>query len=173
MTREEKNQVIDELQSMLAEAPVIYLTDASALDSAATSQLRRECFKNDIQLRVVKNTLLRIAMERTEAKDFSPLINGALAGQTAMMTSTVGNLPARLIKEFRTKHPKPLLKGAYIEEACFVGDDQLEALVNLKSKEELLGDIIGLLQSPAKNVISALKSGGNTIAGVVKTLSER
>jgi large subunit ribosomal protein L10 len=173
MTREEKNQVIDELQSMLAEAPVIYLTDASALDSAATSQLRRECFKNDIQLRVVKNTLLRIAMERTEAKDFSPLINGALAGQTALMLSNVGNTPARLIKEFRTKHPKPLLKGAYIEESCYVGDDQLEALVNLKSKEELLGDIIGLLQSPAKNVISALKSGGNTIAGVVKTLSER
>lgn len=173
MTREEKNQVIDELQSMLAEAPVIYLTDASALDSAATSQLRRECFKNDIQLRVVKNTLLRIAMERTESKDFAPLISGALAGQTALMLSNVGNTPARLIKEFRTKHPKPLLKGAYIEESCYVGDDQLEALVNLKSKEELLGDIIGLLQSPAKNVISALKSGGNTIAGVVKTLSER
>ncbi len=173
MTREEKNQVIDELQSLLAEAPVVYLTDASALDSAATSQLRRECFKNDIQLRVVKNTLLRIAMERTEGKDFSLLINGALAGQTALMLSNVGNTPARLIKEFRTKHPKPLLKGAYIEESCYVGDDQLEALVNLKSKEELLGDIIGLLQSPAKNVISALKSGGNTIAGVVKTLSER
>ncbi|MDP4828337.1 MAG: 50S ribosomal protein L10 [Flavobacteriales bacterium] len=173
MTREEKNQVIDELQSLLAEAPVVYLTDASALDSAATSQLRRECFKNDIQLRVVKNTLLRIAMERTEGKDFSLLINGALAGQTALMLSNVGNTPARLIKEFRTKHPKPLLKGAYIEESCYVGDDQLEALVNLKSKEELLGDIIGILQSPAKNVISALKSGGNTIAGVVKTLSER
>jgi large subunit ribosomal protein L10 len=173
MTREEKNQVIDELQSLLAEAPVVYLTDASALDSAATSQLRRECFKNDIQLRVVKNTLLRIAMERTERKDFTLLIEGALAGQTALMLSNVGNTPARLIKEFRTKHPKPLLKGAYIEESCYVGDDQLEALVNLKSKEELLGDIIGLLQSPAKNVISALKSGGNTIAGVVKTLSER
>ncbi|MBI1267127.1 MAG: 50S ribosomal protein L10 [Cryomorphaceae bacterium] len=173
MTREEKNQVIDELQSLLAEAPVVYLTDASALDSAATSQLRRECFKNDIQLRVVKNTLLRIAMERTEDKVFSPLISGALAGQTALMLSNAANTPARLIKEFRTKHPKPLLKGAYIEESCYVGDDQLEALVNLKSKEELLGDIIGLLQSPAKNVISALKSGGNTIAGVVKTLSER
>lgn len=173
MTREEKNQIIDELQSLLAEAPVIYLTDASALNSAATSQLRRECFKKDIQLRVVKNTLLRIAMERTEGKDFGPLMSDALKGQTALMTTNVGNAPARLIKDFRAKFPKPLLKGAYIEEACFVGDEQLDALVNLKSKEELLGDIIGLLQSPAKNVISALKSGGNTIAGVVKTLSER
>ncbi|MDG1262590.1 MAG: 50S ribosomal protein L10 [Flavobacteriales bacterium] len=173
MTREEKHLMVEDLQNVLAEAPVVYLTDASGLDSAATTQLRRECFKNDIVLRVVKNTLLKIAMERTEGKDFSPLFDEALKGQTAMMTASVGNAPAKLIKEFRKKQEKPLLKGAYIEEACFVGDDKLNALSELKSKEEVIGDIIALLQSPAKNVLSALQSGGSNIAGLVKTLSER
>jgi large subunit ribosomal protein L10 len=173
MTREEKHQMVEDLQSVLAEAPVVYLADASGMDSAATTLLRRECFKNDIVLRVVKNTLLKIAMERTEGKDFSPLYNEALKGQTALMTSSVGNAPAKLIKDFRKKQEKPLLKGAYIEEACYVGDDQLNVLAEMKSKEEVIGDIIALLQSPAKNVISALQSGGHIISGLVKTLGER
>lgn len=173
MTSEEKHQMIDELQSMLAEAPVVYLTDASALDALATSQLRRECFKKDITLRVVKNTLLKLAMDRTEGKDFSPLYEECLKGQTALMVSSVGNAPARLIEDFRKKHPKPLLKGAYIEEACYVGDDNLKALTTLKSKEEVIADIVALLQSPAKNVLSALQSGGQTISGLVKALAER
>lgn len=173
MTREEKHQIIDELQAILADAPVVYLTDASALDALATSQLRRECFKQDIQMRVVKNTLLKIAMDRTEGKDFSPLYEECLKGQTALMVSTIGNLPARLIEDFRKKYPKPILKGAYIEEACFVGDDRLKELTTLKSKEEVIADIVALLQSPAKNVIGALQSGGHTIAGLVKTLQER
>lgn len=173
MTREEKHQIIDELQSILADAPVVYLTDASALDALATSQLRRECFKKDIQLRVVKNTLLKIAMERTEGKNFSPLYEDCLKGQTALMISSTGNAPARLIEDFRKKHPKPTLKGAYIEEACFIGDDKLKTLTTIKSKEEVIADIVALLQSPAKNVVAALQSGGQTIAGLVKTLQER
>jgi large subunit ribosomal protein L10 len=173
MTREEKHQIIDELQSVLADAPVVYLTDASSLDALATSQLRRECFKKDIQIRVVKNTLLKIAMDRTEGKDFSPLYEECLKGQTALMFSSTGNAPARLIEDFRKKHPRPLLKGAYIEEACFVGDDKLKELTTIKSKEEVIADIVALLQSPAKNVLSALQSGGQTIAGLVKTLQER
>lgn len=173
MTREEKNQIIGELELLLADAPVVYLADASAMNSEATSQLRRECFKQDIQLRVVKNTLLRIAMDRVEGKDFSPLYSECLKGQTALMISTIGNAPARLIEDFRRKSARPILKGAYIEEACFVGDDKLKDLTNIKSKEEVIADIIALLQSPAKNVISALQSGGHTIAGLVKTLQER
>lgn len=173
MTREEKSQMIDELQSVLSEAPVVYLTDASELDALATSQLRRECFKKDIKLKVVKNTLLRIAMDRTEGKDFSPLYDECLKGQTALMISSIGNAPARLIDTFRKSHERPLLKGAYIEEACFVGDDKLKELTTLKSKEEVIADIVALLQSPAKNVLSALQSGGQTIAGIVKALEER
>ncbi|MCH2199343.1 MAG: 50S ribosomal protein L10 [Flavobacteriales bacterium] len=173
MTREEKTQMIEDLQAVLAENDVLYLTDASGLDSVSTSQLRGECFKNGITLRVVKNTLLKIAMDRTEGKDFSPLYDETLKGQTALMIASVGNAPAKLIKEFRKKSDRPTLKGAYIEEACFVGDDKLETLSQIKSKEEVIGDIIGLLQSPAKNVLSALQSGGSTIAGLVKTLQER
>jgi large subunit ribosomal protein L10 len=173
MTRQEKDQMIEELQGVLAENDVVYLADASGLDSVSTSQLRGECFKNGITLRVVKNTLLKIAMDRTEGKDFTPLYDEALKGQTALMLGSVGNAPAKLIKEFRKKSPKPILKGAYIEEACFVGDDKVEMLSQIKSKEEVIGEIIALLQSPAKNVISALQSGGSTIAGLVKTLQER
>ena len=165
--------MIEDLQAVLAENDVLYLTDASGLDSVSTSQLRGECFKNGITLRVVKNTLLKIAMDRTEGKDFSPLYDETLKGQTALMIASVGNAPAKLIKEFRKKSDRPTLKGAYIEEACFVGDDKLETLSQIKSKEEVIGDIIGLLQSPAKNVLSALQSGGSTIAGLVKTLQER
>lgn len=172
MTREEKNQVIDDLSEVLNESKVLYVADTSELDAQATGDLRRECFKNNIVLKVVKNTMLKRAMDKVEGKDFSPLLD-SLVGPTSIMISEVGNGPAKLIKEFRKSHDKPVLKAAYVEESCYVGAEHLEALVNIKSKEELLGDVIGLLQSPAKNVISALKSSGGTIAGLVKTLSER
>merc|ERR1712029_825905 len=168
MTREEKSQVIEELTAQLADNANIYLTDISGLNAVDTSNLRRACFKANVRLSVVKNTLLEKAMEASD-KDFGDLPS-TLKGNTSVMYSETGNAPAKVIKEFRKKSEKPLLKGAFIEEAVYVGDDLLDTLVNIKSREELIGDIIGLLQSPAKNVISALKSSGGTIAGIVKTL---
>jgi large subunit ribosomal protein L10 len=172
MNREEKQQAIDAIVEKLSNANVFYLADASSMDAGSTSNLRRQCFGKDISMTVVKNKLLQKAMEKIEGKDYSEMY-GVLAGPTAIMISEVGNAPAKLIKEFRKKNDKPVLKAAYIEESIYIGDDQLDALCDIKSKEELLGEVIGLLQSPAKNVISALKSGGGTIAGLVKTLSER
>lgn len=171
MTREEKSQVIEELTAQLADNTNIYLTDISGLDAATTSNLRRACFKANIKLAVVKNTLLEKAMEASD-KEFGELPT-TLKGNTSVMYSETGNAPAKVIKEFRKKSEKPLLKGAFIEESIYIGDDLLDALVDIKSREELIGEIVGLLQSPAKNVISALKSSGGTIAGIVKTLSER
>ncbi|MDT0556682.1 50S ribosomal protein L10 [Patiriisocius hiemis] len=171
MTREEKSQVISDLTAQLGDNANIYLADISGLDAGATSNLRRACFKAGVKLAVVKNTLLAKAMESSD-KDFGELTE-VLKGNTSIMIAEAGNAPAKVIKEFRKKSEKPLLKGAYIEEAVYVGDDQLDKLVEIKSKDELLGEIIGLLQSPAKNVISALKSGGSTLSGLVKTLSER
>jgi len=171
MTREEKSQVIDALTAQLTDNSIIYVADISGLNAEATFNLRRACFKADVKLAVVKNTLLAKAMENS-AKEFGELPS-ALKGNSSILLSETGNAPAKIIKEFRKKSDKPVLKGAYIEEAVYLGDDQLENLVNIKSKEELLGDIIGLLQSPAKNVVSALQSGGQTLSGIVKTLSER
>lgn len=171
MTREQKAQVIDDLTSQLTDTSTIYLADISGLDASNTSKLRRACFKADVRLAVVKNTLLSKAMEKSD-KDFGELPE-TLKGNTSLMISEVSNAPAKVIKEFRKKSDKPVLKGAYIEEAIYVGDDQLDVLVNIKSKEELIGDIISLLQSPAKNVISALQSGGSKLSGIVKTLSEK
>ena len=171
MTREEKSQVIEVLTTKLSEGNIVYLTDISGLNALQTTNLRRACFKAKIKLAVVKNSLLAKAMEKSD-KDFGQL-STALKGNTALMFSENGNGPAKLIKEFRKKSNKPLLKGAYIEEAVYIGDDQLEALVNVKSKEEVIGDIITLLQSPAKNVVSALQSGGNKLSGILKTLSEK
>ena len=141
------------------------------MNAETTSNLRRACFKANIKLEVVKNTLLSKAMEASD-KDFEDL-SKVLVGNTAMMFSEAGNAPAKLIKEFRKKSDKPILKGAFIEEAVYLGDDQVEALVNIKSKDELIGEIIGLLQSPATNVVSALQSGVGTLAGIIKTLSEK
>lgn len=172
MTKAEKNQLIDDLAGLLTENGVIYLADTSELDAETTSNLRRTCFNQGIKLNVVKNTLLRKAFERVEGKDFTELY-GVLAGPTALMLSDTGNKPAKLIKEFRKKNTRPLLKGAYVEEMCFVGDDQLQALIDIKSREELIGEVISLLQSPIRNVVGALQSGGHTVAGLVKTLSER
>jgi len=171
MTREEKSQVIKDLTAQLTENETIYLADISGLDAGSTTNLRRACFKAGVRLAVVKNTLLKKAMESAD-KDFGEL-PGVLKGNTSLMFAETSNAPAKVIKAFRKKSEKPLLKGAFIEETIYIGDDQLNTLVDIKSKDELIGDIIGLLQSPAKNVISALKSGGSTIAGIVKTLSER
>jgi large subunit ribosomal protein L10 len=171
MTREEKSQVIGELTAQLAENPVVYLADISGLNASETSNLRRACFKANIKLAVVKNTLLHKAMDASE-KDFGDLPT-VLKGNTSVMYAETGNAPAKVIQTFRKKSEKPLLKGAYIEEAVYLGDNQLETLVNIKSREELIGDIVGLLQSPAKNVVSALKSGGGKLAGILKTLSEK
>jgi len=172
MTREEKSQVIEDLTGSLTENRVIYLADISGLNASDTSNLRRACFKAGVKLAVVKNTLLAKAMESSD-KDFGELPT-VLKGNTSMMFSEASNAPAKVIKEFRKgKKEKPILKGAYIEESIYVGDDQLDNLVNIKSKEELIGEIIGLLQSPAKNVISALQSGGGKLHGILQTLSER
>ena len=171
MTREEKSIVIDNLTSQLTDNNIIYLADISGLDALTTSNLRRACYKANVKLAVVKNTLLEKAMEKTN-KDFGNLPK-TLKGNTSIMIAEAGNAPAKVIKKFRKKSNKPLLKGAFIEEAIYIGDEQLDALVSIKSREELIGDIITLLQSPAKNVISALQSSGNKLSGIIKTLSEK
>lgn len=171
MTREEKSQVIEALTAELAQSSNFYLTDLSGLNAVMTSNLRRACFKANVKLSVVKNTLLEKAMEASE-KDFGELPS-TLKGNTSVMYSEIGNAPAKVIKAFRKKSEKPFLKGAYIEEAIYIGDDQLDLLVDIKSKEELIGEIIGLLQSPAKNVVSALQSSGGKLSGIIKTLSQK
>ncbi|PRX46251.1 50S ribosomal protein L10 [Salegentibacter salegens] len=171
MTREEKSIVIEDLTAQLTDNSVVYLADISGLDAGTTSNLRRACFKANVKLAVVKNTLLAKAMDASD-KEFGDLPS-VLKGNTSIMFSEVGNAPAKVIKEFRKKNEKPLLKGAFVDEGIYVGDDYLDTLVNIKSKEEVIGDIVGLLQSPAKNVISALKSGGGKISGILKTLSEK
>ncbi|GAK75376.1 MULTISPECIES: 50S ribosomal protein L10 [Nonlabens] len=170
MTREEKANVIQDLTATLGTSSTIYLADISGLNASDTSNLRRACFKANVSLSVVKNTLLSKAMEASD-KDFGELPE-LLKGNTSIMISEVANAPAKVIQTFRKKSDKPILKGAYIEEAIYVGD-RFDELSNIKSKEEMIGEVIGLLQSPAKNVVSALKSGGSTIAGLIKTLSER
>ncbi|MPQ47380.1 50S ribosomal protein L10 [Marinifilum sp. N1E240] len=171
MKREEKIQIIDSLTEEINASNHFYLTDISEMNAEDTSALRRACFEKDIKLVVVKNTLLRNALERAEG-EFEGL-NDVLKGATSLMLTDTGNLPAKLIKEFRKGHDKPILKAAYVEESIYVGDNELEALSTIKSKEELVGDIVALLQSPIKNVISSLESGKNILAGVVKTLSEK
>lgn len=172
MRREEKNIVIDKIADQIKQYPHFYLTDTADLNAEATSSLRRVCFEKQVKMVVVKNTLLKLALERSGKADFSALYD-TLKGSTSIMFSETGNVPAKLIKEFRKSSEKPVLKAAYVEESIYVGDEQLEALVALKSKNELIGDIVTLLQSPAKNVVSALQSGGNKLSGVIKTLSER
>ena len=171
MRREEKIAIIDNLTEKISEYTHFYLTDTAELNAADTSKLRRMCFENDIQMIVVKNTLLKRALENSEV-NFEELYD-VLKGSTSILFSNTGNDPAKLIKDFRKKHDKPVLKGAFVEESIYIGDEQLDGLVAIKSKEELLGDLIALLQSPVKNVVSALQSGSNKIHGVLETLSER
>lgn len=172
MRKEDKNQIISELADKFAKYNNIYITDVSSLTVEKSNNLRRLCFTKGIEIQVAKNTLIRKAMEQTSDKDFEPLYD-TLKGSTALIFSEVGNLPGKVIKDFRRKSEKPIVKGAYIDSAIFIGDNQLDALSNIKSKYELIGDVIGLLQSPARNVISALQSSGGKLAGIVKTLSER
>ena len=171
MTKEEKLVVINAIAEQLQAYPHFYIADIEALNAEQTAALRRKCYESDIKLVVVKNTLLAKALEKVEKAD-AELVK-VLEGPTSIMFANVAKAPAVLIKEFRKKSEKPVLKAAFAEGCVYVGDNQLDALCNIKSKEELIGDIIALLQSPAKNVISALQSGQNTIAGVVKTLSEK
>jgi large subunit ribosomal protein L10 len=171
MKKDEKTQLIASLAEQLKGADSFYLADTSTLNAATTSRLRRTCFKKNIQLRVVKNALLQKALEQC-GKNVDELYT-VLNGPTSIMFCDVANDPAKLIKEFRKNALKPSLKGAYIEESVYLGDDQLDVLVNIKSRLELIGELIGLLQSPAKNVVSALQSGGNKLSGIVKTLSEK
>jgi large subunit ribosomal protein L10 len=172
MTRQEKHQLVEELSASIAGSNVMYLADTSTLTVETTNDLRRKCFNQGIKLRVVKNTLLRKALEKVEGRDYSELYS-ILEGPTAIMFSESPNAPAKLIKEFRKKFDRPVLKGAYVEEAIYLGDDNLDNLVNFKTKDELIADVIALLQSPAKNVVSALQSGKTTLAGLVKTLEDR
>ena len=171
MTKEQKVQEIQDLTDKLSSVKNLYLTDIAGLDAVQTTALRRACFNSNIKLSVVKNTLLEKAMEAS-GKDFGNL-KEVLKGNTSLMFSDVGNTPAKLIKNFRKKSEKPLLKGAFIEEAIYIGDDEIDVLESIKSKEELIGEVITLLQSPTKNVISALQSGRSNISGILKTLSER
>jgi len=171
MNKEEKHDVVLALAEQMKEYGNFYITDTSNLTVAKINDIRRKCFESDIKMQVTKNTLIRKAMEVVDG-DFTEIYD-VLKGSSSIMFSKSGTAPAKLIKELRKRGDKPVLKAAYIDTAVFIGDNQLDALVNLKSKEQLVGEIIGLLQSPAKNVISALQSGGNILAGVVKTLQER
>ena len=171
MKRSDKIQVIEQLTKEINSYSHYYLADISNLNAEVTSDLRRLCSKREVKLVVVKNTLLRKALENSEKN--SSELSDVLVNNTSIMFSNSGNVPAKLIKEFSKKNKKPVLKGAYVEQCAYVGADQLEALINVKSKEELIGSIIATLQSPMKNVISALQSGGQTIVGVLKTLEER
>jgi len=171
MNREEKHELVLALQEKMQEYGNFYIADTSSLSVAKVNDIRRKCFETGIEMQVAKNSLIRKAIEGLNGD--ATEIYTALKGQSALMFSSTGNAPAKLIKTLRKGSDKPVLKAAYIDASIYVGDNNLDALVNLKSREELIGDIVGLLQSPAKNVISALKSGGGIIAGLVKTLQER
>jgi large subunit ribosomal protein L10 len=171
MRKEDKNQLVESLVEQLNNNNIIYLADTADLNAQQTSDLRRLCFKREIKMTMVKNTLLKRAMEKSE-KNLDELYT-VLKGSTSLMFSDTGNAPAKLIKEFRKSADKPLLKGAFVEEVSYLGDDQLDALVNIKSKDELIADLIALLQSPIKNVMSGLQSGGQNLTGILKTLSDR
>jgi large subunit ribosomal protein L10 len=171
MRKEEKQEIVQALTEQIKESGNFYITDTSSLTVDKINGIRRKFFENGISIQVAKNTLIRKALEAAGVD--SPELNDVLKGSSTILFSTVANAPAKLIKELRRTGDKPILKGAYIDTAVYVGDNQLDALVNLKSREELIGEIIGLLQSPAKNVISGLQSGGNKLAGIVKTLQER
>lgn len=174
MRKEQKAQLIDQLCEQIKSYPLIYIADIGGLNSVQTSKLRRAAFRKEVKLIVVKNALLIKAMERS-GMDYSELFP-VIKGESAIMLSNTNNAPAKLIKEFRTNEKgiqKPILKGAYVEECFYIGDENLDALVNIKSKNELIADVVALLQSPIKNVISQLQSGANSITGVLKTLEEK
>lgn len=170
MRKEDKNTIIRQIAQTISEHAHFYLVDVTAMNAVDTSNLRRKCFDSGVKLLVVKNTLLHKAFESLDT-DYSPLY-GVLKGSTAVMFSEVANIPAKLIKDV-AKDGIPGLKAAYAEESFYIGADQLDALVSIKSKNEVIAEVIALLQSPAKNIVSALQSGGNTLHGVLKTLGEK
>ena len=172
MRKEQKTQAIQELTEKFSNAPFFYVTDSSALTVEQVNNLRGKCFEKGVEMKVVKNTLTKKALESIEGTDYSELYE-SLKGPTALMFSSTANVPAKIIEEFRKTHDKPVLKAAYIDSSVYIGDDQVKALASLKSKEELIGEVILLLQSPAKNVVSALKSSSGKLAGLVKALQER
>ncbi len=171
MNRDEKNQIIDSLVETLSQYSSFYIADIGTLNSQKTSNLRRMCFNKNVQIKVAKNSLIKKALGKMEG-DFEQMLP-TLKGSSVIMTAEAPNTAAKVIKEFRKTSDRPLLKSAYIDSSIYVGDAQLESLAALKSKNELIGDVIGMLQSPAKNVISGLKSGGGKLAGILKTLEER
>ena len=173
MRKEEKAQILESITAQIQETPNFYITDISGLNAEQTAKLRRDCFEKNIRLTVVKNTLFHKAIEKMENEEANQLLP-LLEGPTAIMYTETPNAPAKLIKKYADDgSEKPALKGAYVQECAFVGAEKLNELCNIKSREELIGEIVGLLQSPALNVISALQSAGGTLEGIVKTLSER
>ncbi|MCI4648906.1 50S ribosomal protein L10 [Phaeodactylibacter sp.] len=173
MTRAEKTATIEALKEKLSGVEYFYLADSSTLTVEQINKFRGMCFEKGVEMKVVKNTLIKKALEAASGEKNYEELHQALKGHTAILFTETANAPAKLIKEFRKDSEKPTLKAAYIESDVYIGDDQLEALANLKSKEDLLAEVITLLQSPAKNVIGSLKSGGQTIAGLLKALEER
>jgi len=171
MNKEEKYELVSALTEQMKEYGNFYITDTSDLTVEKINKIRRKCFENEITIQVAKNSLIKKAMDAVGG-DFGGIAD-VLKGSSSIMFSRSGNAPAKLIKQLRKEGDKPVLKAAYIDSSVFIGDNQLDTLVNLKSKEQLIGEIVGLLQSPAKNVLSALQSGGDKLAGIVKTLQER
>nr|MBK9652510.1 50S ribosomal protein L10 [Bacteroidota bacterium] len=174
MTREEKNQAIDSMVETLSSYNGFYITDISGLDSKKTTKLRKMCHERGVKLSVAKNTIIRKALEKMNAAEYEPIFD-VLKGSSALMLCETANLPAKMIKEIRSvkDNTKPILKCAYIEYSIFKGDDQIAVLASLKSKNELIADLVSILQSPMRNVLGALQSGGNTISGIIKTLESR
>jgi len=172
MNKEKIVLVIESLAAQLALTPNFYVVDLEGMNAQKTSMLRRECFTQNIKLVVVKNTLLRRALEQTGVEDAAQLFP-VLSGSTAVMFTETVNAPAKLIKSFGTEHGKPVLKGALVQECAYVGENQLDTLINIKSREQLIGDIVGLILSPAQKLVSAITSSGSNVAGIVQTLAER
>lgn len=172
MNKEDKSTLIQSIEDTVKAYAHFYVVDIEGLNADVTSKLRRTCFEKEVKLMVVKNAIFKKALSSISETEYSEL-DSVLKGSSAIMFSNTGNLPAKLIKGFAAENEKPVLKGAYVEQSVYLGADQLDALVAVKSKEELIGDVIALLQSPAKNVLSALQSGGNTIHGILETLSKK
>jgi large subunit ribosomal protein L10 len=172
MKKQEKIDMVAELTEKFQKYNFVYITDSSSLTANKTNELRRTYHKGGVKMQVAKNTLIKKAIENS-GKNYGEILNSLKGSSSSLLFADDVKSPARIIKEFRKKSDKPVLKAAYVNSDIFIGDDQIDALLTLKSKEDLIGEIIGLLQSPAKNVISALQSGGNKLAGIVKTLSER
>ena len=173
MTKAEKTASIEELKEKFESATFFYLADASTLTVGQINKFRGMCYEKDVEMKVVKNTLAKKALESfPEDRNYVGLYE-SLKGPTAILFSSTANVPAKLIKEFRETAERPLLKAAYIDTDVYFGDDQVDTLANLKSKEDLIADVIALLQSPIKNVLGSLQSGGNTLSGLIKTLQER